>query len=178
MEPRVYYSLMVDSPICRQKTESSQHRNSGTVVHGMHWIIAFYSYRSLLYVLIPPPGIGDFAPHNLGRTSPVPALGYRFDVFIHACRYRKQEGIQVGHYVFYYESRRKEICVYVCYGIEGLKAMEKQCGDARDMEGNARYTSGVSLHPSPLPDTAVNAWFSPIWKIQLTGMSCLYLLQG
>ena len=59
--------------------------------------------------------------------------------------YRKQEGIQVGHYVFYYGSRRKEICVYGCYGIEDMKAMEKRCGDARDMEGKARYTSGVSL---------------------------------
>ena len=37
--------------------------------------------------------------------------------------------------------------------------MEKGCGDARDREGNARYTSGVSLHPSPLPGTAERAWF-------------------
>ena len=31
--------------------------------------------------------------------------------------------------------------------------MEKGCGDARDMEGSARYNTGVSLHPSPRYDT-------------------------
>ena len=41
-----------------------------------------------------------------------------------------------------------------------MKAMEKGCGDARHMEGNARYTSGVSLHPSPLPDTAAVVGYS------------------
>ena len=38
--------------------------------------------------------------------------------------------------------------------------MEKECGDARDIKGNARYTSGVSPFPSPLPDTAAIVGYS------------------
>ena len=75
-------------------------------------------------------------------------------------RGRKQEGIQVGHYVFYYWSRGKKIYKCGCYRIEGIKAMEKGCGDARDRESNARYTSGVSLYPSPLSDTAAIVGYS------------------
>ena len=33
--------------------------------------------------------------------------------------------------------------------------MEEGGGVARDMEGNVRYTSGVSLHPSQRYDTAI-----------------------
>ena len=41
-----------------------------------------------------------------------------------------------------------------------MYAMEKECGDARDIKGNARYTSGVSPFPSPLPDTAAIVGYS------------------
>ena len=61
---------------------------------------------------------------------------------------RKQEGIQAGNYIFYYEARWKEIYMGECYVSVDDRAMKNRYRDARDMEGSARYTSVASPLPS------------------------------
>ena len=57
-------------------------------------------------------------------------------------------------------NQRREICGSNAWIEEGWRngstigSKRQEYGDARHMQGNTRYTSGVSLHPSPRQDTA------------------------